>query len=150
MKYCLQIIVLIGCALLFACNNDSEPLDVADVQGTWTGTVTFTSCDPASVCAETGFSAGLTRNATLTLNQDRNVLEGTYTYDGAGINAPVEGRTGSNVVSINGLATTTAGSITVNISGTVSSNIMQVNITHQVNLNDSRAANVTGTATFTR
>ncbi len=115
--------------------------------------VTFQSCSPADVCSDTGFTQGSTLNAVMPLSQsmpNRTEVQGTYTYEGAGIAADLEGSLGGNQLILDGAATNPLGSITVRFAGNVSGNVIAATVTHQINLLDGRSGNVSGTGTFTR
>jgi hypothetical protein len=148
-----------GVCVLFAlfisgCADENDRQNAIDVSGTWRSAVTFQSCAPSDVCSAAGFDQGSTQNAVMNLSQnepDETRVEGTYTYEGAGIAADVEGTIGGMQLTLNGAASNPLiGTITVRVSGTVSENSMNATITHQINLIDGRAADVSGTGTFTR
>ena len=140
------VFVMAGCA------NEEDSIDAIDITGTWNGSIVFQSCAPSDVCAETGFTQGLSRNATMTLTQgepNRTQVEGDYTYDGAGISADLEGTIGNNQLSVSGIASVPfIGSVTVRLTGTVSGDSMNVIVNHQINLTDGRSADVIGTGTL--
>jgi hypothetical protein len=144
---CALVLIISGCA-------DEDEQDAIDISGTWNGAITFQSCSPADVCATSGFTQGTSRNAIMTLTQNvpnRTQVEGTYTYEGAGIDADLEGTIGGTQLAVNGVASNPLlGSITVRLTGNVSNNSIDATVTHQVNLNDGRSADVTGTGTFVR
>jgi hypothetical protein len=123
--------------------------DTANVAGTWRGTVAASSCTPADVCSSVGFSGG---NAVgiMTLTQNGSKVNGTYTYEGAGINAEVSGSvSGSNLV-VDGKASSFLGKVTVHLSGTVDQNTLPSNVSHQVNLADGRSGTIIGSGEFLR
>lgn len=140
------ILFLVGCTK----QNEENAIDVS---GTWRAAVTFQSCTPADVCSDTGFTQGSTLNAVMPLSQsvpNRTEVQGTYSYEGAGIAADLEGSVGGNQLALNGAATNLLGTITVGFAGNVSGNVMTATVTHQINLLDGRSGNVSGTGTFTR
>lgn len=148
-KYFSLVLAILFSAFLLGCNDDDGPGDgLLDVEGTWQGTVTFSSCTPAAVCADAGFTQGTTLIAIMDLNQDRNEVEGTYTYQGAGVNAEVGGNVGANQLMIDGAANNPLGRVTVNLVGTVTSGAMNSTISHQVTLTDGRSGTVAGTGIF--
>jgi hypothetical protein len=89
---------------------------------------------------------------TITQNvPNRTQVEGTYTYEGAGIDADLEGTIGGMQLAVNGVASNPLlGSVTVRLNGTVSGNSINATVTHQVNLIDGRSADVSATGTFAR
>ncbi|HSE41157.1 MAG TPA: hypothetical protein VLH08_10380 [Acidobacteriota bacterium] len=136
------------------CADENDRQNAIDVSGTWRSAVTFTSCSPADVCSAAGFDQGTSQNAVMNLSQndpDETQVEGTYTYEGAGIAANIEGTIGGMQLTVNGAASNPLlGSITVRLTGTVSGNSLNATVTHQINLTDGRSADVSGTGTFTR
>jgi hypothetical protein len=140
--------------IISGCADDNDRQNAIDISGTWRSTVTFQSCSPADVCSAAGFDQGTTQNAVMNLSQDEpdeTRVEGTYTYEGAGIAADIEGTIGGMQLTVNGAASNPLiGSITVRLTGTVSGNSMNATITHQINLVDGRSADVTAAGTFTR
>jgi hypothetical protein len=86
----------------------------------------------------------------MVLTQDRNRVDGTYTYNGVPYNSPVEGTLGGNQLVLDGGLTNSAGSITVRLTGTVSGNRIDANVSHQITLTGGQAAAVSGTGTFFR
>jgi hypothetical protein len=149
-------IVLICLSLIVAlagCSTDNKNEDAQDISGTWRAAVTFQSCAPADVCSATGFTQGSTLNAVMTLGQsmpNRSEVEGSYTYEGAGISADVQGSIGGNQLVLDGGASNILGNITVHLAGNISGNVMNATVTHQINLGDGRSGNVTGTGTFSK
>jgi hypothetical protein len=145
---CLSVIIALA-----GCSNDNNDENAPDVSGTWRGAVTFQSCSPADVCTATGFTQGSTLNAALVLSQglpNRSELDGNYTYEGSGITANIEGSVGGSQVVVDGGASNILGTITVHLAGSVSGNVMNAMITHQINLVDGRSGNVTGSGTLSR
>jgi hypothetical protein len=145
---CLSVIVAVA-----GCSTDNKNEDAQDISGTWRAAVTFQSCAPADVCSATGFTQGSTLNAVMTLGQsmpNRSEVEGSYTYEGSGINADVQGSIGGNQLVLDGGASNILGNITVHLAGNISGNVMNATVTHQINLVDGRSGNVTGTGTFSK
>jgi hypothetical protein len=145
---CLAVIVTLA-----GCTNDNDDDNAPNISGTWRAAVTFQSCSPADVCSDTGFTQGSTLNATMVLSQgtpNRSEVEGNYTYEGSGITADVEGSVGGNQLVLDGGASNILGTITVHLVGTISGNMMNATVTHQINLIDGRSGNVTGSGTFSR
>jgi hypothetical protein len=144
------------CLILIAagCADEDDAQDAIDVAGTWNATIVSQSCTPSDVCADAGFTQGTSLNAIMTLTQNvpnRTQVEGSYTYQGAGISADLEGTIGGNQLSVNGAASVPfLGSITVRLNGSVSGNSIDATVNHQINLDDGRSADVTGTGTFVR
>jgi hypothetical protein len=140
------VVVLVGCT-----NDDQE--NAIDVSGTWRAAVTFQSCSPSDVCDATGFTQGSTLNAVMVLSQgmpNRSEVEGSYTYEGSGITADVQGSVGENQLVLDGGATNVLGNITLHLAGAVSGNVITATVTHQINLIDGRSGNVSGSGTFSR
>ena len=140
-------------AILFLSGCTSKPTDnVINVQGTWRAPqFSVTDCSPADVCAATGFLQGTTLSAVLVLNQVRSDLNGTYSYEGTPVSVPVGGSIGvSGFLALSGVTTLPLGSVTVNISGTISGDALPATVTHQITLPDGRVAIITGSGTFTR
>jgi hypothetical protein len=155
MNYMKRILfLLLITPILFAgCNDDGNDNDALDVSGTWRAPVTFQSCSPADVCSAAGFTAGSSANAILVIMQsssNRRQLDGSYTYEGAGITAAIDGEIAGNQLSMDGSASNLFGTITVNVGGQVSGNTLNATVMHQINLTDGRSGTVSGTGTFVR
>jgi hypothetical protein len=145
---CLSVVIALA-----GCSNDNNDENAPNVGGTWRGAVTFQSCSPADVCTATGFTQGSTLNAVMVLSQgvpNRSELDGNYTYEGSGITADIQGSVGGTQIVVDGGATNILGTITVHVAGTVSGDIMNATMTHQINLIDGRSGNVTGSGTLSR
>jgi len=145
---CLAMIVALA-----GCTKDNNDGNAPDISGTWRAAVTFQSCAPADVCSATGFTQGSTLNAVMVLSQsmpNRTEVEGNYTYEGSGISADVQGSVGGNQLVLDGGASNILGNITLHLAGSVSGNVMNATITHQINLVDGRSGNVTGSGTFSK
>lgn len=136
--------------LLSACRNDSSNSGDTDLTGLWRAGVLFSSCTPSAVCAAAGFQADATANAVMNLAQDGNNVNGTYTYEGIGISATISGNAGGDQVLLDGAATNPFGRVTVRLQGTVSSNTIQANVSHQISLIDGREGTVLGSGMFTK
>ena len=152
-KFCLITTLLVAALALWmnSCSNDNGSSDNnVNVAGTWRSNVTFQSCSPADVCAAAGFTAGRMQAAVMTLTQDGSKLNGTYTYQGAPVSADITGNVNGNQVTLDGTASNILGSVTVHLTGTVNNNVMDSNISHNVNLIDGRSGAVTATGQFTR
>lgn len=151
MKLRIAVALLSGFALLLAgCHGRSDTLNLIDVSGTWRGSITVTSCEPADACITAGLPQGKSLTTTVILTQDRQVIDGTYAYEDPVVNAPVEGRVGGNQITMNGVVQSNGKSTTVNADGTVSGNVMTLTVTHQFTLSSGNAANVTGSGSLTR
>lgn len=146
----ISILLVFAALLLSACNNDSNNPGDTDLTGLWRAAVAFSSCTPAAVCAAAGFSAGSTANSVMNLAQSGNDVNGTYTYEGAGITANVSGNAGADQVLLDGSASNPFGTITVRLQGTVSNNTIQANVSHQISLLDGREGTVLGSGIFTK
>lgn len=153
MKKFMQPGVFLICVLLLsACGEDSNSPssgDNANVAGTWRATVQFTSCTPTSVCESAGFSGG-SGNGVMILNQNRNDVSGTYTYEGAGIVGDVHGTIVGNNLTIDGKASQLLGNITVHLTGTVNQNVLPATVSHEIHLADGRSGTVFGNGEFHR
>ena len=142
-------------ALLMAASSCSKMQELtngsnaANVAGTWQGTVAFTGCTPAAVCAAAGFSGG-SAIGIMTLTQSGNNVNGSYTYKGAGISASVSGVVNGNNVTVDGSASNPFGTVTVHLTGTADQNSMPSNLTHQIHLADGRSGTVTGSGDFSK
>jgi len=151
-KFGLITTLLVGMLTLWmnSCSNDNGTGNNVDVSGTWRSTVTFQTCSPADVCAAAGFTAGRMQSAVMTLTQNGNKLQGTYTYQGAPVSADITGNVNGNQVTLDGTASNILGSVTVHLTGTVNNNVMDSNVSHNVSLIDGRSGAVTATGQFTR
>jgi hypothetical protein len=148
-----QLVTFIPLILLFsllqtACQNDEN--NDLDLTGLWRAAIAFSSCTPSDVCVAAGFQAGSTANAVMNLAQSGNNVNGTYTYEGAGITANVTGSFGGSQLLLDGGATNPFGQITVRLTGTVSNNTIQANVTHQISLIDGREGSVIGSGMFAK
>lgn len=149
----LLLMLLLPLAWLTSCDHASNQTgsDGVSVEGTWTASVTFQTCTPAAVCTAAGFAPGLSRTAVMMLNQEGDSVQGTYTYQGAGIEANVSGHVnGNQLLSLQGAASNPIGSVTVHLSGTVNGSQMAAGVSHEITLIDGRSGTVTGTGTFAR
>ena len=145
---CLAVVVALA-----GCTKDNNDGNAPDISGTWRAAVTFQTCSPEDVCSATGFTQGSTLNAVMPLGQsmpNQSEVEGTYTYEGSGISADVQGSVGGTQIVLDGSASNILGNITVHLAGSISGNVMNATITHQINLIDGRSGNVTGSGTFSK
>jgi hypothetical protein len=147
MRKLLLIPILLLC--LAACDQDGSTGDV-DVSGRWTSIIAIQSCTPDSVCSSVGFQTGQSAVAIMNLDQNGNTVEGTYTYEGAGMNAQVEGRVAGNELTLDGQLQHLLGRITVHLVGTVSDNQINAQVPHDVSLIDGRSGTITGAGNFVR
>ena len=86
----------------------------------------------------------------MTLTQDGNKVNGTYTYEGTGVTAQISGTVSGNNLVVDGNASSVLGKVTVHLTGTVNQNVMPSNVSHQVDLVDGRSGTITGTGEFRR
>jgi hypothetical protein len=136
-----------GCKMDNSSNSGGNNLDVS---GTWQGAINFATCTPAAVCASAGFSGG-GGVGILILSQNGSSLNGSFTYQGAGITSPVNGTvTANSVVVDGGTSNPFFGSITVHLQGTVSGNAMPSNVSHHIILSDGRTGDVSGSGQLNR
>lgn len=151
MRRLLLFTLILAAFALAGCNNDNSQGNAqVNVQGTWHAPVSVLTCSPDSTCSAAGFVAGKTYNATMTLTQNGSSVKGTYTYDGAPVNADVSGQVSGNQLTISGDVSNIFGKVTVDLTGTVSNNQIDSNIAHDVNLSDGRSGHVTASGTFTK
>jgi hypothetical protein len=143
----LALVPLAGCFLF---EDDESATPSVNVQGTWRAPVTFQSCSPTSTCDDAGFTAGTSANATMSLRQNGNKVEGGYTYDGAGAVAEISGEVMGNQVVLDGRASNPLGRITVRLTGAVSGSVIDARVSHEIDLPDGRSGSVSGTGNFTR
>jgi hypothetical protein len=139
--------IILPAAGCFLDDNSSTGVDSANVAGTWRGTMTFTSCVPSNICQQVGF-ANQSAVAIMTLTQDHNDVKGTYTYEGAGIDANVSGTIVGNTLVIDGSASNPLGRVSVHLNGNVNQNMTTSTVQHQVNLTDGRSGTVGGAGTL--
>lgn len=148
---CILMFFIFAALLFSACQNDTNNPSDTDLTGLWRAAVAFSSCTPAAVCAAAGFQAGSSQNAVMNLAQSGNNVNGTYTYEGAGISANISGNAGGTEVLLDGSAANLFGRITVRVQGTISGNTtIQANVSHQISLLDGREGTVLGSGMFTR
>ncbi len=138
------------CLLLSAACNTKNDSSGIDVTGHWTATVTVQSCSPGDVCSSIGFQQGLTVIAVMDLRQDGNRVEGTYTYQGLGINASVTGDLADTMLVLTGEAQHPLGRASVRLTGTVSDSGIASNVSHDISLIDGRSGTVGGSGNFTK
>jgi hypothetical protein len=137
--------------LLFSgCNNDNTNSSGVDVSGTWRAQMAVETCTPADLCSATGLNVGTMVNAVMTLSQNESKVQGTYTYQGAGISSDVSGTVVGNQIVLDGAVTQLLGRITVHLIGTVLNNQMQTTVSHDVTLTDGRSGRITGSGNFSR
>jgi hypothetical protein len=150
MKQLAILVPLVLFAALFqtACQNDDN--NMGDLSGIWRAAIAFSSCSPSDVCVAAGFQAGSSANAVMNLSQTGNNVNGTYTYEAAGITANVSGNFGGSQLLLDGGAANPFGQITVRLTGTVSNNTIQANVTHQISLIDGREGSVIGSGMFAK
>ena len=149
----IKLVTIIGFALAFSgCifDDDDESTSGINVEGRWTATVRVDNCAPLDVCRPVGFESGETFTAVMTLSQDGDRVEGTYTYQGAGISADVEGRITDTQLTLSGDVQNPFGTATVGFVGHVSGNLIDAAISHDVRLFDGRQGTVSGSGDFTR
>ncbi len=134
--------------LAAGCNTkDDSPVDVS---GHWTATITVQSCSPGDVCSSIGFTPGQTVIAIMDLRQNGNRVEGTYTYQGLGINATVSGNLADTMLVLNGEAQHPLGRASVHLTGTVSNSGIASNVSHNISVIDGRSGTVGGSGNFTK
>lgn len=138
-----------ACLLLAAGCNTKDDSSVG-VSGHWTATITVQSCSPSDVCSSAGFTPGQTVIAIMDLHQSGNRVEGTYTYQGLGINATVSGNLADTQLVLDGEAQHPLGRATVHFTGTVSDSGIASNVSHNINLIDGRSGTVGGSGNFTK
>jgi hypothetical protein len=139
-------LVLSGC--FFGDEDSSGGNAGANIAGTWRATVQVENCSPFDVCAEAGFEPGKTVIAVMVLKQDGTDVEGTYTYEGAGISADVEGTISDNHLVLNGDVQNPLGSATVDLVAFATDSLIEAAVSHNVNLFDGRSGTVSGSGDF--
>jgi len=149
----IKLFVVLGfTAVLSGCifgDEDSGPAGV-NIAGTWRATVQVENCSPADVCEDAGFVRGTTVNAVMVLRQDGTKVEGTYTYEGAGVDADVEGTVRDNHLVLNGDIQDPFGSVTVDLVAFASESVIDAAVSHNVRLFDGRSGTVTGSGDFSK
>ena len=131
-------------------NDNGTGTSSVDVSGTWHSAMMVETCTPANTCKAAGFTPGQSANATMVLTQNGSNVKGTYTYDGAGINADVSGQVSGNQLTLNGDASNPFGQVTVDLTGTVANSQIAANVSHNISLIDGRSGTVTGSGTFSK
>lgn len=141
--------VFVFLLLAAGCNtkDDSSGINVA---GRWTANITVQSCSPSDVCSSAGFTPGQTVIAIMDLRQNGNRVDGTYTYQGLGINANVSGDLADTMLVLTGEAQHPLGRASVRLTGTVSDSGIASNVSHNISLIDARSATVGGSGNFTK
>lgn len=84
------------------------------------------------------------------LRQNGNRVEGTYTYQGLGINATVSGNLVDTMLVLTGEAQHPLGRASVRLTGTVSNSGIASNVTHNISVIDGRSGTVSGSGNFTK
>lgn len=143
----LAVLAIAGC---FFDNSGDSGTGSVNVEGTWTATVSVEGCSPANVCQSAGFKQGQTVQATMTLKQNGNNIEGNYTYEGAPISSNVSGRVTGTQLVLNGSVSNPLGKATVDLVGVVSGSVIDAAVSHTVNLNDGTSGTVNGSGDFIR
>ena len=151
----IKLITIIGIALvisgcIFDEDGDNDSTSGLNVAGTWTATVSVDNCQPLDVCRPVGFETGETFTAVMNLSQNGDDVEGTYTYQGAGISADVEGHVTDTQLILNGDVQNPFGTATVALVGHVSNGVIDAAISHNVRLFDGRQGTVSGSGNFTK
>jgi hypothetical protein len=136
--------------LLLAAGCDTKNDSSVNVAGHWTATITVQSCSPSDVCTTAGFTPGQTVLAIMDLRQSGNRVDGTYTYQGLGINATVSGNLADTMLVLNGEAQHPLGRASVHLTGTVSDSGIASNVSHNISVIDGRSGTVGGTGNFTK
>ena len=134
----------------FEDNDNSTGTTPFNVEGTWHAQVIVQACTPSNVCDAAGFTSGGTVNATMTLRQNGTNVEGTFTYEGSGINSDVSGDIEGDQLFLNGSVTNPLGRATVRFVGTISGATIRAVISHDVNLIDGRSGTISGSGDFSR
>jgi len=143
-KWVFALVLLVaGCDM----NDDASSFNVA---GHWIATITVQSCSPADVCSSIGFASGQTVIAIMDLRQSGNRVEGTYTYQGLGINANVSGDLGDTQLVLNGEAQHPLGRATVHLTGTVSDSGIASTVSHNISVIDGRSGTISGSGNFVK
>ena len=140
-------LVAVGC--IFD-ENDESGSGGANIAGTWTANVQVETCTPTDVCNAAGFRQGETFTAVMVLRQDGGDIEGTYTYQGTGINADIEGKINNDHLVLNGDVQHPLGRATVGLVGVVSGSAIEAAVSHNVTIFDGRSGIVNGSGDFTR
>ena len=143
------LLSLSGC--FFDDNNsgDNDP-NALNVAGNWQATVHVDNCTPAAVCSAYGFQQGLTVTAVMNLSQNGSNVQGTYSYQGAPINAEVTGRVTGSQLTLNGVVNDILGRATVSFVGAVSGNVIDAAVSHEVSVTGGPTGNVNGSGDFVR
>jgi hypothetical protein len=146
------IIVLCFSLVTFGCifDEDGGSGTGSNIAGTWNANVQVETCTPTDVCNAAGFRQGETFHAVMVLRQDGNDVEGTYTYQGTGINADIEGRINDDHLVLNGNVQHPLGRATVGLVGVVSGSVIEAALSHNVTIFDGRSGTVGGSGDFTR
>ena len=145
-------IVLCFSLVAFGCifDESDESGSGSNIAGTWHANVQVETCTPTDVCNAAGFRQGETFNAVMVLRQDGTDVEGTYTYQGTGINADIEGKINNDHLVLNGDVQHPLGRATVGLVGVVSGSVIEAALSHNVTIFDGRSGTVSGSGDFTR
>ncbi len=146
------IIVLCFSLVISGCifEDDEGSSSGLNIAGTWRASVQVENCSPNDVCSQAGFQQGRTFNAVMVLRQSGDRVEGTYTYEGTGIEADIEGRVDNDHVVLNGDVQNPFGRATVGLVGFASGSLIDAAVSHNVTLFDGRSGTVSGSGDFTR
>ena len=139
-------IVLSGCWL----DDNGSGSNEMNIAGTWRAAVRVDSCTPSDVCRQAGFEQGKMFDAVMSLHQNGNNVEGTYTYVGSNLSANVSGKISGNQLTLSGNVQNPFGRATVAFVGAVSNSVIAATVSHNVSLFDGRSGTVGGSGDFTR
>ena len=130
--------------------DDEGSTSGINIAGTWRANVQVENCSPADVCNQAGFQQGQVFEAVMVLRQNGDRIEGTYTYQGTGIEADIEGRLNNDHLVLDGDVQNPFGRATVGLVGVVAGSIIDSAIAHNVTLFDGRSGTVSGSGDFAR